>query len=343
MALVSQPKFRELLDLNLFQHVREVEDEYYNGGLLSDFVDIERAKAYLTSCRLNQGLLTGAWATIPNANSTALGRNKGNSLSSPTLSQYHKSHIRHVAGMIPPKSTSITPQSPLRHKISTGGPASSEKRHHAPRKDPYDASDDSRSPSKDRRLQSRPRTQLQIPHSRNMQREPSRDRQSSGFIRPSLELGESTIATRLLPTVENAYPPGSSRTAAIEANRAALDQQIAEAARKKLSTPLDTPMSVERRASTELETSFLNNERRPGARQPKLTEKAIGAEVAASRSTAAVHLKKRTSDRSIVENEGHITITDLDGRGDGTAMERKDSAIDLSADREDDEDELGLV
>jgi len=277
-ARLSGGKFRELLDSSLFQHVREGDDHgYYDNAFLGQATNGEKARLYLTQCHLNSRLLDGAWASIAEAGAIALGCAKGND---PSFE------------------------------------ASTEDLLHPLGRDPYDASDNPRSPSRDPRLHARQRTQPPIQRSRDVTREPDRGRDSSGFIRPSIELNESTAhQPRLPPIGDFVHRPGlvrieliRARKAAIEANSAAVDRQINEATSKNKAMAREAALSaqehqgVKRRASTDLETSFLNNERRPGARQPKLTEKAVDAGVALasqsqsqSQSMATVHKKKRTS------------------------------------------------
>lgn len=374
-ARMSEGKFRELLDVNLFQHVREEDNdgEYYDNGFLSQAAEVEKARLYLAKCRLNSKLLDGAWVSIPEATAAALGDVKGDGSSTSAPLQYSKSPFRGFTTM----------------GVGQSAPQSMPTQLHTPNNDPYGASDHSRSPSKDPRLQARQRTPPSTQCSLHAQRDHSQGRQSSGFIRPSMELGTSTVAQQRMPPIGDfVHRPDlarieqiRARKAAIEANRAAIDRQVNKATSKdKAKGRKGAPSprrdrGLKRRTSNDSETSFLTNERRPGARQPKLTEKAVDAEVASQLEfTITVRKKKRTSDGSakkdtasegIVipktkrarrqtnggkERTSQTTPQKSTGPDDGTggpateestscAMMRKDSAIDLTAD-DDDRDEL---
>lgn len=366
-ARISEGKFREMLDVNLFQHVQEDghDHDYYDHGYLSQAADVEKARLYLTQCRLNPKLLDGAWTSVPRATTITLDRANNDSTTISGSSQYCDSPLQHPRGMVPGQ---IAPRSTPTGLHSTKSRA-------------CDALDDSRSPSRYPLLHTGQSTPLSVQRSPQVQRDRSLDRQSSGFIRPSIGLGKSAVAgPRLPPKGEFVHRPElvrieliRVRKAAIEANRAGLDRQVNEArAKDKVMGKKPTPSThqdrgVKRHATTDVETSFLNNERRPGARRPKLTEKVVDAEMATGRK------KKRISDGSTPnatpsEETVHPKTAGryTDGLGKGTsqmilqkptkpdvnaaghataeptsyAMMRKDSAIDLTADDDDDEDEL---
>ncbi len=366
-ARMPEGKFKELLDLNLFQHVREDhDDEYYDNGFLSQAAEVEKASLYLRKCRLDTKLLDGAWVSIPEANIIALGRAKGDGTS--------------VSGSMQPCRRSTG----MRKGQDTSQPTPT--RSHPPRNSSYGASDVSRSPSKAPRLHVRQRTPPERSH--QLQREHSRGRQPSGFIRPSIDLGESTVAESRLPPIGDFVHRTDlvrielirARKAAMEAKRAGIDRQVNEAKSKDIALGRRAAPSahrgqgLKRHASNDSETAFLTNERRVGARQPKLTEKAVKAEIASQlQSSATSHKKKRTSDgstRKKTVSEGSVnpreagrqaggakiganppnlqkpTTSDNMARGHATgestscAMMRKDSAIDLTADGDDDKDEL---
>lgn len=367
-ARISEGKFREMLDVNLFQHVQEDghDHDYYDHGYLSQAADVEKARLYLTQCRLNPKLLDGAWASVPRATTITLDRANNDSTTISGSSQHCEAILQHPrcmgSGQVASWST------------PTGA--------HSTKSRACDALGDSRSPSTKPRLHAGQLTPPSIQHSPQVQRDRSQDRQSSGFIRPSIGLGKSALAgPRLPPKGEFVHRPElvrieliRARKAAIEANRAGLDRQVNEARGKdKAMGKKPTPSThqdrgVKRYANTDIETSFLNNERRPGARRPKLTEKVVDAEMATGRK------KKRTSDGStpnappseetvnpkitgrytngLGKGPGQIILQKHAKPGDSAgghaiaeptsyAMMRKDSAIDLTADDDDDdEDEL---
>lgn len=366
-ARISEGKFREMLDVNLFQQVQEDDHDhdYYDKGYLSQASDVEKARLYLTQCRLNPKLLDGAWGSIPRATTIALGRANNDSTTISGSSQYCDSPLQHSRGMVPGQVASrSTPTGP-----------------HPPKSRGCDALDDSRSPLRYPRLHTGQPTPPSVQRSPQVQRGQSLDRQSSGFIRPSIGLGKSAVAgPQLPPKGEFVHRPElvrieliRARKAAIEANRAGLDRQVNEARAKdkvmgkKLAPFAHQDRGVKRHANTDVETSFLKNERRPGARRPKLTEKVVDAEMASGRK------KKRTCDGSTPNAtpsedtvnpkiagrymnglgkgpsqtmlQKHAKPDDLTG-GHATkeptsyAMMRKDSAIDLTADDDDDGDEL---
>lgn len=368
-ARMSDEKFRELLDQNLFHHVREERDnEYYDNGFLSQAAEVEKASLYLRKCRLDSKLLDGAWVSIPEANIIALGRAKRGGTS--------------VSGSMQPCRRSTG----MRYGQDTSQPTPT--RSHPPKNSPYDASAVSRSPSKAPHLHVRQRTPPSVQRSHQVQREHSRGRQPSGFIRPSIDLGESTVVEPRLPPVGDFVHRTDlvrielirARKAAMEAKRAGIDRQVNEAKSKDLAMGRKPAPSahrgqgLKRHASNDSETSFLTNERRAGARQPKLTEKAVKAERSSQfQSSATSYKKKPTSDGSTMKktaSEGSVTPMKADRQAGGAkigarqtilqkptasdnmtgghasaestscAMMRKDSAIDLTADGDDDKDEL---
>lgn len=343
---MSEEKYREIANRDLFQHVQE-EDKHYDVGYLSETGDVRKAKAYLIYCRLPSNLLDRAWASIPRANALALGHHKSSIPSAVTIAQHEltRSDRADRVEYLP---------SPLKYPFMRGGRGWQSPSYRSPGDQP--------SPSRQSSGFIRPSIELGT----STVVEPRRPQMGDFVHRPISSRREH---------------PGA-RKAAAEANTAARDLQVTKAPgnhpatsvairqgappsaeqcqlRPKACPPSTVrtaaeattrsaiPTGVKRRASQDLETSFLNSERRPGARQPKLTEKAVDAELA-SQTTATVRKKARTSGGSIKKDtEAPETTTPRDSphravedtsKGDespaATAMMRNDSAIDLTADDE---------
>lgn len=330
-ALMSEKKFDEVANKNLFQHVGE-EDEHYDVGYLSEAAELRKARAYLIHCRLPPNLLDRKWASIPKANAIALGYRESVNPSAATT-------IQHQFFRTPRDGPGLL-KSPFKHSFA-----------HA-------------------------RQFLTPKKQRPLGGQPSLSRRSSGFIRPSIELGTSTVVQHRRPQMGDfVHRPVPStrlehvraRNTAAEANIAAQDRQPTKLSRN-FSAPSATarPPSVvrtdgeastrngvtalKRRASQEPEPSFLNSERRPGTRQTKSSMEAVNAELS-SQITRTVRKKARTSGGStMTDTPAPATtapkdstvgpIVDTSGGAEAsaaTSVDRKDSndsAIDLTADNE---------
>lgn len=337
-ALMSGEKFNETANRNLFRHVEE-EDEHYDVGYLSEPAELRKARAYLKQCRLPTSLLDRKWASIPMANAIALGYDQSRKPPAATTTQHE--FFRRT-----PRDAGYTKSPVKEYRSLPGGPF----------------------------LLPKPQ--------RPLGNQPSPIRRSSGFIRPSIELGTSTVVQHRRPQMRDfthrpilptRHEHVRGRNPPAEINTAAHDRQPTELSRSRNpSAPSATarPPSVVRTdvetftrngvtalkrcasPSPETETSFLNSERRPGARQPKTSIKAVNAEVSSQTGTT-VRKRARTSGGKTKTDTPTPTPTPattaprasavgpvvdtgrVTGSQTATSVERKDSndsAIDLTAD-----------
>ena len=227
--------------------------------------DLERAKAYLCRCQLNPKLLDGAWATVPAASAANLER-----VQNVTPGFLASDRLgRNGTGLIVNSDPDIPDV--IQHTR-------------------VNASDNVRSPSEDlsplaQTIKSGNALHLRPPSASSLVGQKQTVREQSGHLPPRLINHHQEHPTSY--------------------NRTTDHQSMAEegAVATEESSP-KTPTRAKGLISPDLETDFLTHERRPGARQPKPTEKVVQAEATALIQAMSVRKRKRRGPRRSDQSSG---------------------------------------
>ena len=271
-AIMNKDRFRRSLEQNIYRSVGMNQDDFN----LSKASHLEQAKAYLAWCQLNPKLLDGAWATIPAASAASLKQVQNmapGSLASDEMERISTGLVMDsepaVAAVIQRKTPHLLRQSKeLLHS----------------QRSPVNASDDARSPSEDpsplsQKTQSGKTLHLRPPKALPVAR------------RKVIAEGNLGLPPSPLTTHRQEHP---SRGHGTRDDRSKLGE---DAATREDPSPT-TPTRAKRHVSPGLETDFLNHERRPGARQPKPTEKVVQAEATALTQAMSVRKRRRRGPRN---------------------------------------------